>query len=59
VELGGLEGFFVEPPGPETQARWSDRITRLLVGLPEVVRVKIWDRNATVIWSDETIPGQR
>src|SRR5262245_3057333 len=60
VELGGLEGFFTEPPGPETAARWTDRITRLFAGLPEVVRVKIWDRNSSVIWSDEPqLVGQR
>jgi signal transduction histidine kinase len=60
VELGGLEGFFGEPPGPETLAKWSGRVSRLFAGLPEVVRVKIWDRNATVIWSDEAqLVGQR
>ena len=60
VELGGLEGFFTEAPGPETQSRWNGRIVRLFAGLPEVVRVKIWDRNATVIWSDEAqLVGQR
>jgi signal transduction histidine kinase len=60
VELGELSAFFTEPPGPETVARWSGRISRLFAGLPEVVRVKIWDRNATVIWSDEAqLVGQR
>ncbi len=29
-------------------------------GLPEVVRVKVWDRDATVVWSDEPrLIGQR
>jgi len=29
-------------------------------GLPEVVRIKVWSRNATVIWSDEPrLIGQR
>jgi signal transduction histidine kinase len=60
VKLGELEGFFTEPPGPEAIAKWGGRISRLFSGLPEVVRVKIWDRNATVIWSDEAqLVGQR
>jgi signal transduction histidine kinase len=60
VELGGLDAFFAEPPGAEVESRWRDRITRLFAGLPEVVRVKIWDRNSTVIWSDEgQLVGQR
>ena len=60
VELGGLDRFFTEPPGAESLARWNSRIARLFTGLPEVVRVKIWDRNATVIWSDEAqLVGQR
>ena len=53
VELGELAAFFAEPPGPETRERWGGRIVRLFTGLPEVVRVKLWDRAATVIWSDE------
>src|SRR5262245_41464358 len=60
VELGGLQGFFTEPPGPATLARWNDRISRLFTGLPEVVRVKIWDRLGTGILPDGTqVVGQR
>jgi signal transduction histidine kinase len=59
-EVGGLDALFAEPPGPEIQGRWSERITRLFAGLPEVVRVKIWDRTARVIWSDQAeLVGQR
>ena len=60
VEIGGLDGLFAEPPSPEARERWSERIAPLFTGLPEVVRVKVWDRTATVIWSDEAqLVGQR
>jgi signal transduction histidine kinase/CheY-like chemotaxis protein len=60
MELEGLDALFAEAPGPETRERWSGRVTRLFAGLPEVVRVKVWDRTGTVIWSDEAqLVGQR
>ena len=39
----------------EAQAwsRWDPEFRSLLADLPEVTRIKVWDRNATVIWSDE------
>jgi len=60
VELTGLDALFVAPPGARTGERWARDFSRLLVGMPEVVRVKVWDREATVLWSDEPrLIGQR
>ena len=60
VEFGEMDALFPEPIGPEGKERWGDRIRRLFTGFPEIVRVKVWDRAATVIWSDEAqLVGQR
>ncbi len=56
MELAGLDAFFTTPQDQEAGDRWG----RLFAGLPEIVRVKVWDRTATVLWSDEPhLIGQR
>ena len=60
VELVGLEGLFTAPPDALARQRWAAEIARLFGGLPEIVRVKVWSREATVLWSDESrLIGQR
>jgi signal transduction histidine kinase/ActR/RegA family two-component response regulator len=53
VARNGLEAFFVNATEAQAWARWNPEFTSLLADLPEVRRIKVWDRNATVIWSDE------
>ena len=53
VELVGLQDLFTAPQGPETRARWASEISRLFVGFPEIVRIKVWGREGTVLWSDD------
>jgi signal transduction histidine kinase/ActR/RegA family two-component response regulator len=53
IELAGLEAFFTEPADPAVRERGGAQLARLFAGLPEVVRVKAWSRDATVLWSDE------
>jgi len=53
VRMAGLEQVFAAPGGATAQARWGDELSRLLRSLPEVVRVKVWDRQARILWSDE------
>jgi signal transduction histidine kinase len=53
MELGGLTAFFTSPRDAGMTARWGAEVSRRLATLPEVVRLKAWDRNATVVWSDE------
>ncbi|MBI3078748.1 MAG: response regulator [Deltaproteobacteria bacterium] len=53
VEVAGLDAFFTAPQGPEARERWGKELSRRFTGLPEVVRVKVWDRQATVLWSDQ------
>lgn len=60
VELAGLEALFTAPQSPETRERWRKELSRLFAGLPDVMRVKVWDREGTVLWSDEAqLIGQR
>src|SRR3990172_10904575 len=60
VVLVGLEGLFAAPPDGRTRERWAAEIARLFGGLPEIVRVKVWNREATVLWADEArLIGQR
>jgi signal transduction histidine kinase/CheY-like chemotaxis protein len=60
VERAGLDAFLVGSPDEATRERWGREFSRLFSTLPEVVRVKVWDRQATVIWSDEShLIGQR
>ncbi len=60
VKLSGLETLFTAPPGPDTRERWRNELASLFTELPEIVRVKVWDLNAAVLWSDEErLIGQR
>jgi signal transduction histidine kinase/CheY-like chemotaxis protein len=54
VRMAGLEGVFTAPGGPEERERWGRKFSRLLTSLPEVVRAKVWDSQATILWSDES-----
>jgi signal transduction histidine kinase/CheY-like chemotaxis protein len=59
VELRGIDTLLAAPRRPLDE-RSRHEISRLMQGLPEVVRVKVWDRDATVVWSDESrLIGQR
>jgi signal transduction histidine kinase/CheY-like chemotaxis protein len=53
VARNGLEAFFVSATEAQAWSRWDPEFRSLLADLPEVTRIKVWDRNATVIWSDE------
>jgi len=53
VRQAGLEGVFTAPPEPGAAARWGPEFSRLLTSLPEVVRAKVWDTEARILWSDE------
>jgi len=60
VKLSGLETLFTASPEPDTRERWRNELASLFTDLPEIVRVKVWDRNATVLWSDqEHLIGKR
>src|SRR3990172_8938861 len=54
AEIAHLEPLFSHPVSPESQERWETEISRLFLGLPEVVRVKAWNRDSTVLWSDDS-----
>jgi len=59
MELSDLDALFTAPRGQETQERWRTEVSHML-RLPGVVRIKVWDREATVLWSDEAkLMGQR
>src|SRR5262245_7786553 len=53
VRLVGLEPLFAAPQDQAARERWARDIPRLFADLPEVTRLKVWDRAATVLWSDE------
>ncbi len=53
VRMAGLESVFASPGNPEERASWGMKFSRLLTSLPEVVRAKVWDNQATILWSDE------
>ena len=60
VELTGVDALFSTPPSAAPGQRARGEFSKLLAGFPEVVRVKVWDRDATVLWSDEPrLIGQR
>ncbi|MGH7305722.1 MAG: hybrid sensor histidine kinase/response regulator [Candidatus Rokuibacteriota bacterium] len=60
VELRGLDTFLAAPRHAPLDDRTRHELSRLMRGIPEVVRVKVWDRDATVVWSDEPrLIGQR
>jgi two-component system cell cycle sensor histidine kinase/response regulator CckA len=54
VRMAGLEGVFSAPGNREERERWGVKFSRLLTSLPEVVRAKVWDNQATILWSDES-----
>jgi signal transduction histidine kinase len=54
VRMAGLEGVFAAPGSPEDRERWGRKFSSLLTTLPEVVRAKVWDNQATILWSDES-----
>jgi signal transduction histidine kinase/ActR/RegA family two-component response regulator len=53
LALTDLDSLFTVPPRDAAHARWAAEVPRLFAGLPEVARVKVWSRDATVLWSDE------
>ena len=56
----GVDAFFAAPRDPEARERWGKELSRQFTSLPEGVRVKVWDRQATVLRSDEAqLIGQR
>jgi signal transduction histidine kinase/CheY-like chemotaxis protein len=60
VELRGLDALLATPRGGPLDERSRHELAQLMHGLPEVVRLKVWDRDATVVWSDEPrLIGQR
>jgi signal transduction histidine kinase/CheY-like chemotaxis protein len=54
VRMAGLQTVFAAPGGPQERERWGRQFAGLLTSLPEVVRVKVWDNHATILWSDES-----
>jgi len=60
VERADLTPLFAAAPTSTTAARWERELPHLVQGLPEIVRVKVWGRDARVLWSDEPrLIGQR
>src|SRR2546425_12241534 len=53
VERAGLDTLLTAPRSVVTSERSQREFVRLLQGMPEVVRVKVWSRYATVLWSNE------
>jgi signal transduction histidine kinase/CheY-like chemotaxis protein len=53
VEMADLAPLFAGPQGPQERERWGRELSRLFADFPEIVRVKVWDPNARVLWSDE------
>jgi two-component system NtrC family sensor kinase len=60
VELRGIDTLLDTPQRMPLDEPARQHFSQLMQGLPEVVRVKVWDRDATVVWSDEPrLIGQR
>jgi signal transduction histidine kinase/CheY-like chemotaxis protein len=60
VEMADLAPLFTATQGSQDRERWGRELSRLFADFPEIVRVKVWDRQATVLWSDEArLIGQR
>jgi signal transduction histidine kinase len=60
IDRARLAPLFARAPGPESTERWARDISQLFAGIPEVTRIKVWNPEATVLWSDETrLIGQR
>jgi signal transduction histidine kinase len=55
VEREGLQRIFSASADRGAQERWGRALSATLTTLPEVVRVKVWSREAEILWSDE--PG--
>jgi two-component system, NarL family, sensor kinase len=54
-----LSPYFTDPQLRREPAAYREAF-RGLLAMPEVVRIKIWDRDATVLWSDdERLIGKR
>jgi two-component system NtrC family sensor kinase len=53
AEQAGLPALFDATPDALTRERWGRELPRLRARVPETVRVKVWDRHARVLWSDE------
>jgi len=53
VELRGIDTLLAAPRRAPLDERTRHEFSRLMQGLPEVVRIKVWDRDAMVVWSDE------
>jgi signal transduction histidine kinase len=54
VRMAGLEAVFADPGSSEDRERWGRKFSSLLTTLPELVRAKVWDNQATILWSDES-----
>jgi len=54
VRMAGLEAVFADPGSSEERERWGRKFSSLLTTLPEIVRAKVWDNQATILWSDES-----
>ncbi len=60
VELRGIDTLLAAPRPAPLDEQTRHEFARLMQGIPEVVRIKVWDRDATVVWSDEPrLIGQR
>jgi signal transduction histidine kinase/ActR/RegA family two-component response regulator len=60
AQLRGIDALLAAHAETPIDEQGRQELARLMQGLPEVVRVKVWDRNATVLWSDEPrLIGQR
>ena len=59
IQRAGLADVFAGDPVLASTERGA-QLARLLTSLPDVVRVKVWDRASNVIWSDAAeLIGQR
>jgi hypothetical protein len=52
LEKHNLISYWTDPQLHPEPARYGEAF-EFLLGLPEVVRIKLWDREATVLWSDD------
>src|SRR5437867_3522511 len=60
VEREGLQRIFTESGDRAAQERWGRALSATITTLPEVVRVKVWSRDAEILWSDQPgLIGQR
>jgi signal transduction histidine kinase len=52
VRVHGIEALFRDPKAPNARERWNE-FSQKIGSLPEVVRIKVWDTDATILWSDK------